>query len=96
MSYAVLRASTWEKFISKTIFFIGRNEKKVIRAEKTRGHTVDLDLPYKSVSRQHALILFNFEANKWEIRCLSRKNMIKIDDDRIAWGDKNIWIKNKT
>lgn len=92
MSYAVLRASTWEKFINKTIFFIGRNEKK----NKVKGHTVDLDLPYKSVSRQHALIMFNFETNKWEMRCLSRKNMIKVDDERIAWGDKNIWIKNKT
>lgn len=22
--------------------------------------------------------------------------MIKVDDERIAWGDKNIWIKNRT
>jgi hypothetical protein len=28
MSYAVLRSSNWEKFIKKTVFFIGRAEKK--------------------------------------------------------------------
>jgi hypothetical protein len=22
--------------------------------------------------------------------------MIKVDEERIAWGDKNIWIKNKS
>jgi hypothetical protein len=22
--------------------------------------------------------------------------MIKVDDERIAWGDRNVWIKNRT
>lgn len=97
MGYAVLRSSNWEQYITKTAFFIGRSEKRQVRnGEKVRSHQVDLELPYHSISRQHALILFNSEAGKWEIRCLSRKNMIKVDDDRIAWGDKNVWIKNRT
>jgi hypothetical protein len=97
MSYAVLRASNWEKYIKKTVFFIGRSEKKPNKKdEKNRNYQVDLELAHRSVSRQHALILFNNEAGKWEIRCLSRKNMIKVDDERIALGDENIWIKNRT
>ena len=35
---------------------------------------VDLDLGHlKKVSRQHALIIYNFEASLWEIKCISRK-----------------------
>lgn len=97
MGFAVLRSSNWEKHIKKTVFFIGRHEKRPSKKDpKTKGYQVDLQIPHRSVSRQHALILFNNEANKWQIRCLSRKNMIKVDDERIAYGDKNVWIKNRT
>ena len=66
MGYAVLRASNWEQYIKKTTFFIGRSEKKQPRnGEKVRSHQVDLELPYRSVSRQHALILFNSESGRW-------------------------------
>jgi hypothetical protein len=27
---------------------------------------------------------------------LSKKNLIKIDDERFAWGDKNVWLRNKS
>jgi hypothetical protein len=64
------------------------------KANKT--YKVDLDLNYKSVSRQHAVITYNFEAGRWEIRCLSKKNLMKVDNERYAWGDKNIWLRNKS
>ena len=65
MSYAVLRSNSWEKNITSTVFFIGRNEKRSNINEKSRTCKVDLELPYRSVSRQHALVLFNFEMQRW-------------------------------
>lgn len=79
LSYAVLRSSTWEKNITNTVFFIGRNEKRSNITDKCKSFKVDLELPYRSVSRQHALIIYNFEAQRWEVRCLSKKNLIKVD-----------------
>ena len=35
------------------------------KGEKSRNYQVDLEIPHKSVFRQHALILFNQEAGKW-------------------------------
>jgi hypothetical protein len=60
LSYAVLRSSSWEKNITNTVFFIGRYEKRTNLTEKSKSYKVDLELPYRSVSRQHALILYNF------------------------------------
>jgi hypothetical protein len=57
---------------------------------------VDLELPYRSISRQHAAIVFNFEMQRWELRCLSKKNLIKVDGERFAYGDKNVWLRNKS
>jgi hypothetical protein len=65
LSYAVLRSNTWEKNITNTVFFIGRNERRTNITDKGRNCKVDLELPYRSVSRQHAVILFNFEAQRW-------------------------------
>jgi hypothetical protein len=79
LSYAALRSSTWEKNITNTVFFIGRNEKRSSITDKCKNYKVDLELPYRSVSRQHALIIYNFESQRWEIRCLSKKNLIKVD-----------------
>lgn len=50
----------------------------------------------KAVSRQHAVIAYNFETGKWEIRCLSKRNNVKVDGERIVWGDHNVWLKNKS
>mgnify|MGYP000917458239 FL=1 len=43
LSYAVLRTSNWEKFIKKTVFIIGRGEKKKKKkGEKGKVYQVDL------------------------------------------------------
>lgn len=57
---------------------------------------VDLDLPYRDVSRQHAAILFNFVQRRWEIRCLSRKNLIKVDGEKFAFRDQDIFLKDQS
>lgn len=73
----------------KTCLIIGR-------ASQNQLWEVDLDLPFKSVSRQHAVILYNFAVRRWEIRCLSRKNLIKVDGERYAFRDKDIWLKDRS
>lgn len=50
----------------------------------------DLSLPAHTpkVSRQHALIIYNFQEQYWEIRCLSRKYGVRIGKSKvIRWGD---------
>lgn len=43
MGFAVLRSSNWEKHIKKTVFFIGRHEKRPSKKDpKTKGYQVDL------------------------------------------------------
>jgi hypothetical protein len=42
LSYAALRSSTWEKNISSTVFFIGRNEKRSSITDKCKSYKVDL------------------------------------------------------
>lgn len=42
------------------------------------------------------MILYNFEAKKWEIRCLSKKNLIKIDGERFAFRDQDIFLKDRS
>ena len=42
LSYALLRSSTWEKNITNTVFFIGRNEKRTNVNDKARNYKVDL------------------------------------------------------
>ena len=42
LSYAVLRSSTWEKNITNTVFFIGRNERRTNLTDKAKVYKVDL------------------------------------------------------
>lgn len=66
MGYAVLRSSNWQKYIKKTVFFIGRSQKRTLKkGQKSKNYQIDLELPHRCISRQHALILFNSQAGKW-------------------------------
>lgn len=58
LSFAILKTKNWEFPVRKTSLIIGR-------ASEHNLWEVDLDLPYKSVSRQHAVILYNFAAKRW-------------------------------
>ena len=91
LSFALLKSKNWEFPIKSLSIIIGR-----AGGQGLQNWKVDLELPYKSISRQHAVILYNFEASRWEIRCLSRKNLIKVDGERFAFRDKDIFLKDKT
>lgn len=61
------------------------------------NYTVDLD--FKSnlkISRQHALILYNFKNKKFEIKCLSQKYPIKVNNIQYRIDDGPVELDNLT
>lgn len=50
---------------------------------------VDVNLEgNKRVSKQHALILYNFEKGNFEVVCLSQSNLIKVNGKQVRIQDK--------
>jgi hypothetical protein len=99
IGFAALKNKSVNYVIDQPIVIIGSS--KIM--EKTKSDfswEVDLDLfPDPYVSKQHALIAFNFQTEKFEIRCLSTTNPIKVkdkiltskDDPRVL--DENCFIR---
>lgn len=72
--FAVLRGKNWTYVLRNTHILIGR---------APTGDTkwlVDLDLgSSRHISRQHALLIYNFEEQHFELRLLSKKAKAKVD-----------------
>ena len=85
--------------MQKLYCVIGRspvNYKKKQSGVKVVWH-VDVDLGHlKKVSRQHALIIFNFDKQAFEIKCLSRKYPILINRLPLTFADEPIAIYSGT
>jgi hypothetical protein len=90
--FALLRADTWTYLIRNTHLIIGRKSSK--------GFTkwlVDLGISSsKAISRQHALIIYNFEDQIFEIQCLSKRYGIKVDGNFYKRSDGAIPLKHRT
>ena len=55
----------------------------------------DVDLGHlRRVSRQHALIVFNFEAQRFEVKCLSRKYGVRVNREEIGFKDEARGLKS--
>jgi len=58
---------------------------------------VDVDLSNSpSISRQHAVILYNYEDECFEIKCLSKKNPVKVGEYSYDFKDKACPLESKT
>jgi len=56
----------------------------------------DIDLGhYKKVSRQHALIIYNFEREHFEIKCLSKKHPIYVNGEAFYFKDDSVALSSK-
>jgi len=56
---------------------------------------VDVDLGHlRKVSRQHALIIFNFEKEYFELKCLSRKYPVLLNREAINFTDEARALKS--
>ena len=84
--FAMLKGRSWSYIMKKPHIIIGRS---CCSEESWFTWQVDLDLaPIEKVSKQHAVILYNFQMEKFEIICLSRKKMIKVNGWTLKKGDK--------
>jgi len=81
--FACLKGDRFNFVIKKTYAIIGRTA-----PAGNVSWEVDLDLQGNpKVSRQHALIVFNFENLAYELICLSRKNSILVNHRKVAADD---------
>ena len=74
----MFKGRNWRFFMQKLYCIIGRSplnyKKKSNKNALKVVWQVDVDLGHiRKVSRQHALIIYNFEKEYFEIKCLSRK-----------------------
>lgn len=90
--YAVLKGKAKTYYITKLSTVIGR-----------RNHLSDsnvtwqVDINFKKnpeVSTQHAVVLYNFDIEKFEIKCLSEKYPIKVNNIRYDIKDEPISLDN--
>ena len=90
--YALLRGFNWTYLLANTHIIIGRKP-----SSSNSQWLVDLDLgPSKYIARQHALIAFNFNSQKFEIRCLTHKGRIKVNGKAYKYQDGAIQLKHKS
>lgn len=86
VGFAALKNKNVSYIIDKPVTIIGCSKKL---KEGDFEWKVDLDLyPDPYVSKQHALILFNFQTEKFEIKCLSSTNPIKLKDRLLSEKDE--------
>lgn len=90
--YAVLDSRTERFFINKPCSVIGREP------EAGRTDVVWMvDVPVrntKNCSKQQALLLFNFETGKFEVKCISAKIPIDVDGKELTLNDLPQPVKN--
>ena len=81
--------------MQKLYCVIGRspaNYKKKSESMKVVWH-VDVDLGHvRKVSRQHALIIFNFDKGHFEIKCLSRKYPVYVNRMPLTFEEEPVAI----
>jgi len=90
--FAVLENKTERFCITKTCTIIGKQK----RSQKLNvTWDVDIDLGHHSkISKQHALILYNFQIAKFEVKCLSSKHSIEVNGIALALSDPPVAIDN--
>ena len=99
VGFALLKGNNWVYYIKKLHCIIGRSPMKYKRASNPM-HTkwaVDLDLgpKAKKVSKQHALIAYNFLINSFEIKNISKKFNIKVNGEIMNYNEEMI-LTNKS
>lgn len=88
LGFAALKNKNVNFVVDQPVVIIG-SSKKLDKLAGDFSWEVDLDLfPDPYVSKQHALLAFNFQTEKFEIRCLSTTNPIKVKDRILTAKDE--------
>ena len=89
--FAMLRCANWGYYIKKLYCIIGYKPVKHDNISN-KCHTtweVDVDLGHiKNVSKQHALIVYNFELKTFEIKNLSKKFPIRVNGIQMNYNEE--------
>ena len=89
--FAMLRCANWGYYIKKLYCIIGY---KPIKHDNVSNkcHTtweLDVDLGHiKNVSKQHALIAYNFQIKSFEIKNLSKKFSIRVNGVQMNYNEE--------
>lgn len=91
--YALLKGKKRKFFIQKLATVIGRTG--VIK--NFVSWQVDIDLRNNpKISKQHALILYNFEEERFEIKCLSSKHSIRVNGSKYTLKDEPVALEHQS
>jgi hypothetical protein len=103
MGFALLRGNNWLYYMKKLYCIIGRSPIKhgvsLGNTNNTLGNTtwlVDVDLGQsRKISKQHALIAYNFNSCSFEIKNLSKKISIKVNGEFLSYNEEML-LSSKT
>ena len=89
--FAMLRCANWGYYIKKLYCIIGYKPVKHDNVSNKCNTTweVDVDLGHiKNVSKQHALIVYNFQIKSFEIKNLSKKFSIRVNGVQMNYNEE--------
>ena len=89
--FAMLRCANWGYYIKKLYCIIGYKPIKHDNISNKCYTTweVDVDLGHiKNVSKQHALIVYNFQIKSFEIKNLSKKFSIRVNGVQMNYNEE--------
>jgi hypothetical protein len=99
VGFALLRGNNWLYYMKKLNCVIGRAPVKngilINNFNKSNSNNttwlLDIDLgQQRKISKQHALIAYNFELNTFEIKNISKKFPIKVNGELLKFNDEAI------
>jgi hypothetical protein len=98
--FALLKSNDWTYYMNELSCIIGRcANDKIPKGRvflKNIPWEIDVNLgEYKKISKQHALIIYNFEESGFEIKNISKKQIIKVNDNHIE-PQESILLNNKS
>jgi hypothetical protein len=96
MGFALLRGNNWLYYMKKLYCILGRSPVKhgvsLDNKNSELGNItwlVDVDLGQsRKISKQHALIAYNFETCSFEIKNLSKKIPIKVNGEYLSFNEE--------
>eukprot|EP00742_Colponemidia_sp_Colp-10_P003283 GILJ01003494.1.p1 GENE.GILJ01003494.1~~GILJ01003494.1.p1 ORF type:complete len:425 (+),score=54.97 GILJ01003494.1:215-1489(+) len=95
VGFAKLQGSAWTCLVRKCHTILGRASRRCATARGLWQVDVDLGTD-RRVSRQHAVISFNFETRAFEIRCLSKLHSIQVNGKQIRREDGPVALSSRS
>ena len=91
-AFALMERKNDKFYITKRVTVIGREKKSVERGVEWQ---VDINLKGNmKCSKQHAVILFNSEVGKFELKCLSSKSWVDVNGERFYAQNAPVVLEN--